>query len=185
MSTEPGGCLDRDGDMQSCTSAEGALVRERSNALLTFLAASGKLYARRTYPGGGTDGGFIHTCLGHADSLRKNGPYTQTRNSAGVSIQEALLKWYLDDASVENLVERHWYLPCNLNSIPPLQCNPTCAAWSKGASNLTPDLTAVPQSALPIPSSRVLTLWELVSLFAVALLGGRSLMRKMSHVQVV
>ena len=151
MLTSPGGCLDREGDLRSCQPYEAARVQEYADKTMSLLRASGKVGSRYVYPRGGVDGGFIHTCLGHADALRKNGPY-KAMAIDGVSLQSALQAWYLDDAGND----AHWHLPCQLNTNGPMQCNPTCAAsWaSVGAPNqeVMPANTASPLH-LNLPSA--------------------------------
>ena len=118
---------------------------------MDLLRASGKLQSRKVYPpragvGGGVDGGFIHTCLGHADALRKNGPYTQMRIGR-TSMQEALRRWYLDDEGQAD----HWHLPCALHEKAPLQCNPTCAAaWAGPADGATTGGSPAADSTSPL-----------------------------------
>ena len=128
MSTAPGGCLDRDGDLATCTPHENTHLRDYDRMVREFLRASGKIGNGIVYPRGGVDGGFVHTCLGHADALRKNGPYTTMRSQAGVVLRDALKAWYDDDNGVGG---SHWHLPCELNQGGgSVQCNPTCkAAW--------------------------------------------------------
>ena len=80
MSIGPRGCLDRTSQsLAACTGPELARVGDFRDMTLRALSFSGRLRA-------GRDGGFIHTCLGHADGLRKDAAYRHT-SIDGVSVR--------------------------------------------------------------------------------------------------
>ncbi len=151
MLPSPGGCLDREGDFATCTPPEVAKLRDRGSHILSLLTASGKLTSRKVYPYGGTDGGFVHTCLGHADALRKNGPFSRM-SIDGRSLSQAIADWYADDLGERD----HWTMPCTLSSTPPVQCNPTCkAAWAGPTPMPAPRPAAAPQQSVEQSAPRV------------------------------
>jgi hypothetical protein len=116
--TENGGCLDRSGQLASCSKFEASVVREYRDDMVQYLLASGKVAP-------GFHGGFVHTCLGHADGLRKQDPFSRVKID-GVSTAEALWSWWNDDRGEGY----HWHLPCELLPEKPTQCNPTCKHWA-------------------------------------------------------
>ena len=125
MSTAPGGCLDRGSqDLGGCSALEASRLSLHRSRVMSALNSSRKL-------GGSSSGGFLHTCLGHADGLRKNRVYQQTTID-GVSLQRALQSWWLDGSGPGgNAGVGHWHMPCELRTQHPYQCNPSCQAWSR------------------------------------------------------
>jgi len=73
------------------------------------------------------EGGFIMSCPGHM-------MYPLTGSDKveiyGKSMENAVAAWWEKKDSKES----NWYLPCNLNSKPPHQCNPSCHAAPPAAS---------------------------------------------------
>ena len=131
MQARPGGCLDRANQrMDKCTQHERRLMRDHRRIILEAVRASGKLRP-------GRDGGFIHTCLGHADELRKTNAFRGVA-IGGTSIEQALVRWWLDESGAGgNPSGDHWHLPCELRDQQTLQCNPSCASMARISAAVT------------------------------------------------
>ena len=125
-----GGCLDRNLQLSACDATEASHVAALQRKMLAHFEASGKL-------GPGLNGGFLHTCLGHGDGLRKNDAFTGVRIK-GVSVRDALSIWWADEVGNTS----HWYRPCSMLDRPPWQCNPSCAAWKSAEAQSLQTATA-------------------------------------------
>ena len=68
------------------------------------------------------EGGFLESCHEHCGMQNAYGFVNYT--VGGITARAALTSWWEADSS-EPATE-HWYLPCELHSSAPHQCNPTC-----------------------------------------------------------
>lgn len=71
------------------------------------------------------EGGFVESCLEH---VAAQGASFNKYTIRGKTMQKALSKWW--HAPTNDPASAHWFLPCELNSKSPHQCNPSCASQS-------------------------------------------------------
>ena len=102
-------------DFKDCTEAQ---VHDLNGYMSDFLA---DLRSSPKFSRAG-EGGFIESCLEHCGAQSPHGFDDYTIR--GVTMQAALSKWWHSDGS--EAAAEHWYLPCQLNTQPPHQCNPSC-----------------------------------------------------------
>lgn len=72
------------------------------------------------------EGGFVESCLEHVGT--QNAGDFEHYLIKNVSDRDALSAWWRGDGSQP--ASGHWYLPCELNTEAPHQCNPSCASGS-------------------------------------------------------
>jgi hypothetical protein len=122
-----GGCTKN--DFAKCTPGEVASVNGYLSDFMTDLRASSKF-------GRAGEGGFVESCLEHCGAQNAKGFDGYTIKST--AMDAALTGWWNSDGS--DPASAHWYLPCNLNTAAPHQCNPSCdgkgareagEAWTK------------------------------------------------------
>jgi len=114
----------------TCSSEEVQHLNSYVTDFINDLQASKKF-------GRAGEGGFVESCLEHCGAQNANGFDGYTIEN--VRMREALSAWWNSEDSPA--VADHWYLPCNLNSESPHQCNPSCAASSAHASEGLPLFT--------------------------------------------
>lgn len=103
-------------NFETCSKKEVASV----NGWLRDFVRDLKAPAKFRKPG---EGGFVESCLEH---VAPQGSLGFTRYKIrGVTLRDALSKWWASTGKEPSA--NHWYLPCELNTAKPHQCNPTCS----------------------------------------------------------
>jgi len=91
------------------------------NSLVGGLVQHLQSVASTSSPGRGSRGAFISSCNEH--TFYHTSGFTGF-SIGGVTPAAALADWWAADLNVPS----KWFLPCSLNSEPPYQCEPSCAA---------------------------------------------------------
>lgn len=142
------GCLNRGIQFANCTEAQLRSFNDYAASLLADWG-EGLTQGKATRAG---EGAFIESCLEHV--AEQNSAMFDGYVIGGVSMQQALSKWWLADGT-QPAVEHH-YLPCELSLAPPHQCNPTCFA---GKQRLVEQLDRASHGALSfLPESLEISL---------------------------
>ena len=114
------GCLNRGTQFANCTLAQIESFNAYAAALLSDWGVhrtTGKASRRG-------EGAFVESCLEHV--AEQTSAMFNGYAIGGVSMQQALSKWWLADGTQP--AAAHTHMPCELSLTRPHQCNPTCFA---------------------------------------------------------